>query len=296
MRKIFTFLFVINLLIINGLFAQTYDIPKPKQEPEPEQKDEILNVPQQKADFPGGNKEYVKFLSNNLKYPNSALRSNIQGTVYVRFIVDKDGSIMKDCVKVAKSVDPALDAEAVRVIRMSPNWTPAQQNERPTRQRIRVPIKFKIADVENNIPKAIPITFEKTIEGNWTVETMPFPNTKKANNIFKLQKEAAYTLSNEASSLNITVTFKDGTSFSGVSLIEVGKDKNNGLLNITWKTGTNKKLLKKYGLTDFILAEKLAQIEGKSRIRLTIISVKVKNITIEKLKETDKIMAFNCVM
>ena len=121
--------------------AVKFDIPPPKQEV----KDEILDVVQKKAGFPGGDKEYTKFLSSNLKYPNSALRNNIEGTVYVRFIVDKDGSIIKDCVKVAKSVDPALDAEAVRVVRMSPNWTPALQNERPTKQRIRVPVKFKIS-------------------------------------------------------------------------------------------------------------------------------------------------------
>ena len=121
--------------------APKFDIPPQKEEV----KDEILDVVQKKAGFPGGDKEYTKFLSSNLKYPNSALRNNVEGTVYVRFIVDKDGSIIKDCVKVAKSVDPALDAEAVRVVRMSPNWTPALQNERPTKQRIRVPVKFKIA-------------------------------------------------------------------------------------------------------------------------------------------------------
>lgn len=120
--------------------AVKFDIPLPKQEV----KDEILDVVQKKAGFPGGDKEYTKFLSSNLKYPSSALRNGVEGTVYVRFIVDKDGSIIKDCVKVAKSVDPALDAEAVRVVRMSPNWTPALQNERPTKQRIRVPVKFKI--------------------------------------------------------------------------------------------------------------------------------------------------------
>ncbi len=124
-----------------GAPAVKFEPPPQKEEP----KDEILDVVQKKAGFPGGDKEYTKFLSSNLKYPNSALRNNVEGTVYVRFIVDKDGSIIKDCVKVAKSVDPALDAEAIRVVRMSPNWTPALQNERPTKQRIRVPVKFKIA-------------------------------------------------------------------------------------------------------------------------------------------------------
>ena len=294
MKKIFTFLFVVNLLIINNLFAQVIedtraDTAARKFAPSPPamqtQKDEVLDVVQQQADFPGGNKEFIKFLSNNLEYPKSALRNNIQGTVYIKFIVDKDGSIMKDCVKVAKSIDSELDAEALRVARMMPNWTPAMQNERPVKQRKKVPVKF-----------VLPITFERTVEGIWKVEKMPFSTIKKANDIFELQKEAAYTLSNEASSLNITATFKDGTSFSGVSLLEVGKDKKEGLLNITWKADTDKKLLKKYGLTDFILVEKPTQIEGKFRMKLTIISAKAKNTTIEKLKETDKMMTFECVM
>ena len=106
--------------------------------------DTPLDIVSDPAGFPGGSKEYVKFLTNNLKYPNSALRNNISGTVYVKFIVEKDGSIIKDCVKVSKSIDPALDAEAVRVVKMSPNWTPAKQQERPVRQRMKVPVKFKI--------------------------------------------------------------------------------------------------------------------------------------------------------
>ncbi len=105
---------------------------------------ESIDVVQKSAKFVGGDKAYAKFLSDNLTYPNSPLRNGIEGTVYVRFILDKDGSIMKDCVKVIKSVHPSLDAEAIRVVKMSPNWTPALQNERPTRQRLRVPVKFKI--------------------------------------------------------------------------------------------------------------------------------------------------------
>ena len=112
--------------------------------PPPPIKDEIVDVAQVKATFPGGDKEYTKFLSDNIKYPRVALRNNVEGTVYIKFIVDKDGSIMKDCVRVVKSIDPAIDAEAIRVVRMSPNWTPAKQNERAVRQRIRVPVKFRI--------------------------------------------------------------------------------------------------------------------------------------------------------
>ena len=152
----------------------------------------------------------------------------------------------------------------------------------------------------NNLFAQTSAVFEKEVEGIWTVEKMPFSNTKKApkaNDIFALQKAALYNFSVDEIGLNIAITFKDGTTFRGVSLTEISKkNKNEGLLNISWKIGTDKKLLKKYGLTDFILAEKPAQIEGKFRIKFTIIDAKAKSTTIEKLKETDKIMTFDCVM
>ena len=115
------------------------------KEPEKEEVDPPpVDVAETKAMFPGGDKEYLKFLVANLKYPSIAVRNGIEGTVYVRFIVGKDGSIMKDCVKVVKSIDPKLDEEAIRVVRMSPKWSPALQRLRPVAMRIRVPVKFKI--------------------------------------------------------------------------------------------------------------------------------------------------------
>ncbi len=150
----------------------------------------------------------------------------------------------------------------------------------------------------NNLFAQTSAAFEKEVEGIWTIETMAFAiKLKNAKDIRPLQKEAVYNLSVDEIGLNIAVTFKDGTVFSGVSLTEISKkNKNEGLLNITWKIGTDKKKLKKYGLTDFILAEKPMQIGSKFRINLSIIDVKAKSVTIEKLKETDKIATFGCVM
>ena len=85
---------MINLLIVNNLFAQ---------------KEEILDVQQTPAYFPGGDKAFEKLITDNLKYPSKALKNKIQGIVYVKFIVEKDGSIIKDCVKVARSIDPELE-------------------------------------------------------------------------------------------------------------------------------------------------------------------------------------------
>lgn len=84
----------------------------------------------------------MQWLTKNLKYPPTARSQNIQGTVLVRFIVNADGSI--DDVKVAKSADPLLDREALRVVQMMPAWEPGVKNGKPIRSLVGIPIVFKL--------------------------------------------------------------------------------------------------------------------------------------------------------
>ena len=84
----------------------------------------------------------MQWLTKNLKYPPTARSQNIQGTVLVRFIVNADGSI--DDVKVAKSADPLLDREALRVVQMMPEWEPGVKNGKPIRSLVGIPIVFKL--------------------------------------------------------------------------------------------------------------------------------------------------------
>ncbi len=141
--------------------------------------------------------------------------------------------------------------------------------------------------------------FEKEIEGIWTVEKMTFANPKEAKtkDFFALQKDALYNLNVDAIGLNITINLKDGTNLTGVSLTETNaKVPNQGLLNITWSKSTDSKLLKKYGLSDYILVENPTQVDKKFKIKITLIKNSFKNKTIEKLKETDKLMTFEAGM
>lgn len=135
MKKVLI-IFTINLLAVSALFAQTQD------------KEEIIyyNESGWAASFPGGDKAFAKFLDANLRYPSKAKKEGKEGTVYVRFIVDKDGSIMKDCVSITRSIDPFLDEEAVRLVKMFPKWNPGMRNMGtiPAKSRIRVPMKFKL--------------------------------------------------------------------------------------------------------------------------------------------------------
>ncbi len=93
-------------------------------------------------EFPGGMVNFMKWLTRTLQYPNVAQRQRLQGKVVVTFIVNKDGTISE--AKVAKSVNPMLDQEALRVIRMMPNWKPGSIKGKPCRTMFAIPVNFKL--------------------------------------------------------------------------------------------------------------------------------------------------------
>ena len=104
--------------------------------------DKVYVVVEQMPSFPGGDSALLKYLLANVKYPVPALKAQKQGRVMVRFTVEKDGAISD--VKVARSVTPSLDAEAVRVVKAMPKWTPGKQDGQLVRVRYNVPVSFKL--------------------------------------------------------------------------------------------------------------------------------------------------------
>jgi protein TonB len=94
------------------------------------------------SEFPGTQKAWAKFLSKNLKYPERAINNNIQGEVWVEFVIDTLGNI--EDIRIARSVEFSLDEEAIRLIRQSPRWTPARQGGRKLRSFKRQPINFRL--------------------------------------------------------------------------------------------------------------------------------------------------------
>lgn len=92
--------------------------------------------------FNGGLDAFGNYLGKNIRYPADAREKNIQGRVIISFVVEKDGSIGD--AKVAKSVYPSVDAEAVRVIKNSPKWIPGFRFGRPVRVLYSVPISFNL--------------------------------------------------------------------------------------------------------------------------------------------------------
>ena len=101
-----------------------------------------FDVVEHMPEYPGGPAELFKFLTKNVKYPAEAEKAGIQGRVILTFVVEKDGAISEPTV--VKSVDPVLDAEAVRVISAMPNWVPGRQNGEVVRVKYAVPVTFAL--------------------------------------------------------------------------------------------------------------------------------------------------------
>ena len=104
--------------------------------------DRVYDVVEENASFPGGDEECMKWLKNNIKYPSICQEQGVQGRVIVAFVVNRDGSIVD--VKVVRSPDEHLSAEAVRVVKMMPKWKPARQGNKTVRSRFNLPVMFRL--------------------------------------------------------------------------------------------------------------------------------------------------------
>lgn len=107
-----------------------------------EDDDKVFEVIEQMPSFPGGEAALMDFISKNIRYPVSAQENGIQGRVILRFVVTKTGDIGK--VEVVRGVDPALDKEAIRVVKSLPKWIPGKQNGENVNVWFTLPITFKL--------------------------------------------------------------------------------------------------------------------------------------------------------
>ena len=107
-----------------------------------EAKGEPLTVVDVMPQYPGGDRELLKFIAQSIKYPTDAQEAGVQGRVICSFVVDKKGNIVEP--KIIRGIDPSLDAEALRVIGMMPRWTPGRQDGKAVRVLYTVPITFRL--------------------------------------------------------------------------------------------------------------------------------------------------------
>ena len=125
-----------------------------------------FDVVEEMPQFPGGPSKLFEFLAQNVNYPTEAEKANIQGRVIATFVVEKDGSISN--AKVVKSIDPLLDAEALRVINAMPNWLPGKQNGKEVRVKYTVPISFHLQGKDANVAQ-----YEGTVKYDREAKSKP---------------------------------------------------------------------------------------------------------------------------
>ena len=107
-----------------------------------EEENKVFDVVEQMPSFPGGMAALMAYLQKSIKYPPVAEENGIQGRVVCTFVVERDGSVTD--VRVAKSVDPSLDKEAVRVVSAMPRWIPGKQNGQSVRVKYTLPVTFRL--------------------------------------------------------------------------------------------------------------------------------------------------------
>jgi protein TonB len=109
---------------------------------EEEAPQEVFVVVEEMPSFPGGEPALMAFINSNIQYPEIAKENNIQGRVILKFCVTYKGGV--DQVQIIKGVDPALDNEAIRVIKMLPAWKPGKQGGKPVNVWYNVPVIFQL--------------------------------------------------------------------------------------------------------------------------------------------------------
>ena len=107
-----------------------------------EQEGPVFQVVEEMPEFPEGMAACMKWISDNIQYPQEAKDKKEEGRVIVQFIVERDGSLTE--IKVARSVSPTIDAEAVRVVGTMPKWEPGKQRGKEVRTKYSLPVSFRL--------------------------------------------------------------------------------------------------------------------------------------------------------
>ncbi len=144
----------ILIIIAIGCQQTTQPIAPPPPPPPPPpteivaQGDEVFTVVEKMPEYPGGDDARVKYMAHNLLYPESAIKNKTEGTVYISFIVEKNGAVTD--VTLLKGIGGECDTEAVRIIKNMPHWIPGTQRGEPVRVKFTIPVKFKLSDNEKS--------------------------------------------------------------------------------------------------------------------------------------------------
>ena len=125
--------------------------------------DSVYQIVDEMPQFPGGEKAMMEYVAKNVKYPQEAKDKEIQGRVFVSFVIEKDGSVNE--VKVLRSIGGGCDEEAVRVVKAMPKWKPGKQDGKPVRVSYMMPFFFKLEESKTNSNSLVGTTWEGTGTG-----------------------------------------------------------------------------------------------------------------------------------
>ena len=132
----------INAEVDQNEVIEEYVYEAPEIEEEEIEEEEVFKSVEEQPEFPGGTAKLLEYVQKNLKYPMMARESDIQGRVFVGFIVEKDGSITN--VQVLRGIGGGCDEEAVRVVQSLPKFKPGKQRGNPVRVQYTLPIVFRL--------------------------------------------------------------------------------------------------------------------------------------------------------
>lgn len=122
--------------------VEAYVAPVKSEEEESAEEAQIFMVVESMPEYPGGEPALYSYLAENIKYPQMAKESGIQGRVFVTFVVERDGSVTD--VRVLRGIGGGCDEEAIRVVEGMPKWTPGKQRGKSVRVQYNLPVKFTL--------------------------------------------------------------------------------------------------------------------------------------------------------
>jgi len=130
--------------------------PSTPETPSPSASEEILNTVNVDSppEFPGGEEGRMRFLVNNLRYPEAARKAGIQGTVFAEFVVERDGSISN--VRIVRDIGGGCGEEVLRVVKSMPNWIPGKIDGKPVRVQFVMPMRFLLGPMDPPSPPSPP--------------------------------------------------------------------------------------------------------------------------------------------
>ena len=128
MRKLFLIMFFMAFVSVNA-YSQSDDSDN-----------SVYAMVDERAQFPGGQNEMLKYLQENLQYPEAAKANNVHGRVFVKFIVERDGSLSD--IQIFRGLGSGCDEEAIRLIQSMPKWKPGKNKGKEVRTSMTVPVNF----------------------------------------------------------------------------------------------------------------------------------------------------------